>query len=128
LTSNPTQPSLPELLTPGRLIVLHVLLGDHHGTPPKVPAQTLGFKVVSLAHPDQYVKTRLAGKVMLSLNIRLGEANPFPALRATDSLPTAPGLHTPDWPFPGFPSADYGSLSNSGPTQPLLRRLTQSSF
>jgi hypothetical protein len=104
---------LPALLTPSRLIVLHVLFGDHHGALPKVPAQTLGFKVVSLAHPDQNVKTRLAGKMMLSLNIPFGEANPFSALRSADSLSTAPGLHSPDWPFPSFPSADYGSLSNT---------------
>jgi hypothetical protein len=116
------------MLAPGRLFLLHVLLGGHHGVLQKVPAQSLGFKAVSLAHPDQSVKTRLAGKVMLSLNIHLRKAYPFFALRAADPLSTTPRSHTPDWPFPSFPSADNGSLSFTGPTQPMLRRFPQDSL
>jgi hypothetical protein len=104
---------LPALLTPGRRIVFDVLISDHHGALPKIPAQTLGFKVVSLAHPAQNVKTRLAGKTKLSLNVPFGEPDPFFALRSTDSLAATPGLHAPDWSFPSLPSANQGSLSSS---------------
>jgi hypothetical protein len=60
---------MPALIAPGRLILSHDLLGDLHGVLEEVPAQSVGFKAIRLAHPGQAVKTRLASEVVLSLDI-----------------------------------------------------------
>jgi hypothetical protein len=104
---------LPALLTPSRLIVLDVLRSDLPGALLKIPAQALSFKAVSLAHPAQNFKTRLAGKTELSLNVPFGKPNPLFALRPADSLSATPGLHAPDGSFPSLPGANKGSFSST---------------
>jgi hypothetical protein len=116
---------MPALFAPGRLILSHVLLGDIHGVLKKVPAQSLGFKAISLAHPGQGVKTRLASKVMLSLDIQLRKSDPFLALWAADPLPTKSGSQAPDRPLASLPSANNGSLGLPGPPHPMPRGFPQ---